>query len=91
MEHYTTGTDQKILVHEKNIDCIKHNCVIHNPSDHPMREFKTHWRGDRGLMERICPHEVGHPDPDDIAFKRRLKGEKFAHYEAIHGCCGCCI
>lgn len=55
-----------------------------------MRDFKTHWRDDRKLMERICPHGVGHPDPDDIAFKRRVLGDKFANLEAIHGCDGCC-
>lgn len=89
MEDYTTGTGQHLRVHAKD-DCKGQHCCIHNPSEHAMRDFPTHWRGDRGLMERICKCGVGHPDPDDIAFKRALKGEKFAHYEAIHGCCGCC-
>jgi hypothetical protein len=30
-------------------------------------------------MERICPHGVGHPDPDDV----------FAT-DTVHGCDGCC-
>ena len=89
MEEYTTGTGQYLHVHAKE-DCKGEHCAIHNPSKHVMNDFPTHWRGDRGLMERICPHGVGHPDPDDIAFKRALKGEVFAHYEAVHGCCGCC-
>lgn len=90
METYVTGTGQRVRVHEKK-DCKGEHCVIHNPSDHPMRSFRTHWRDDRKLMERICPHGIGHPDPDDIAFKRRVRGDKFADLEMIHGCCGeCC-
>jgi hypothetical protein len=46
-------------------------CVVHNPSEHHMREWPLNFRYDRGLTERIClPHGVGHPDPDDLAFKR---------------------
>jgi hypothetical protein len=62
--------------------CAGEACTLHNRSDHSMRKFPQHWRGDRGIMERICPHGVGHPDPDspwpaDSA-------------EWIHGCDGCC-
>lgn len=86
MENYTTGTGQKLLVHELK-DCKGEHCVIHKPSEHSMRDFPTHWRSDRGLMERICPHGIGHPDPDDIEFKRALRGDGF---ESVHGCDGCC-
>jgi hypothetical protein len=41
------------------------------------------WRSDRGLMERLCEHGVGHPDPDEINLG--LGGR------AVHGCDGCCI
>ncbi len=75
-EPYTTGTGQKIFVHRRE-DC-EGSCPIHNPSDHCMRDFPTHWRDDRGIMERICKHGVGHPDPDD-----RTK-------DTTHGCDGCC-
>lgn len=57
--------------------CIK-PCPIHAPSDHPMRDFPLHFRSDRGIMERRCPHGVGHPDPDDI------------NEDTTHGCDGCC-
>ncbi len=63
--------------------CIGEHCTLHNRSDHSMREFPQHWRGDRGIMERICPHGVGHPDPDDY---RIINGED----SGIHGCDGCC-
>ena len=89
MEKYTTGTGQHVLVHDEK-DCEGHNCCIHNPSDHHMKNWPTHWRDDRGLMERICPHGIGHPDPDDIDFKKRNFGEKVASTESVHGCDGCC-
>jgi len=47
-----------------------------------MADWPQNWRGDRGLMERVCPHGIGHPDPDD--FKSNDK------YESVHGCDGCC-
>lgn len=89
MEKYTTGTGQMVYVHDR-ADCVGKHCAIHNPSDHPMKDFPTHWRDDRSLMERICPHGIGHPDPDYIAFKRRTFGDADANNESIHGCDGCC-
>jgi hypothetical protein len=58
--------------------CAGEWCPLHNRSDHHMRDWPQHWRGDRYLMERICPHGVGHPDPDDPSTDR------------THGCDGCC-
>lgn len=83
MGEFITGTGQKLVkVHDED-KCAGQNCVIHNPSDHPMREFPTHWRDDRGIMERICPeHGVGHPDPDSPWSDDS--------YQWVHGCCGCC-
>ena len=61
-------------------------CVIHNPSDHHMRDWPMLWRADRGLMERTCKHGVGHPDPDALAYEIRQGNE----WQATHGCDGCC-
>ncbi len=74
METYETGTGQIVHVHPR-ADCEARggHCCIHNPSDHHMVDWPTHWRDDRGLMERICEHGVGHPDPDDIAFKEAME------------------
>lgn len=80
----------EIRVHSSS-RCEGQTCCIHNPSDHHMIGWRQHWRGDRGLMERLCPHGVGHPDPDDIAFKRRARGREFADWESVHGCDGCCF
>lgn len=55
-----------------------------------MVDWPQHWRADRLLMERICKHGVGHPDPDDIAYKRIQHGDSVAESESIHGCDGCC-
>jgi len=91
MEKYETGTGQIVHVHPAS-DCEGEYCVIHNPSDHCMKDFPTHWRQDRGMMERICPHGIGHPDPDDLAFKKRV-AEKFgrnSYDSGVHGCDGCC-
>lgn len=90
MEEYITGVGQKVLVHDKE-DCKGEHCCIHNPSDHHMKDWPTLWRDDRCLMERICPHGVGHPDPDDIAFKELILGKERAKIEAVHGCDGCCF
>ena len=54
----------KIYVHNSS-NCVGEYCTIHNRSDHIMRSFPQHWRGDRAIMERICPHGIGHPDPDE--------------------------
>lgn len=58
--------------------CVSDHCTLHNRSDHHMRAWPQHWRSDRGMMERICPHGVGHPDPDEV------------HPDTVHGCDGCC-
>lgn len=101
MELYTTGTGQRLRVHSKE-NCKGDNCVIHNPSDHSMKDWPTNWRPDRYLMERICSHGIGHPDPDDLAFKVRTSELYFEanmhpilkrrtiEEEGVHGCDGCC-
>lgn len=70
--------------------CSGEFCSIHNPSDHPLKDSPFNWRADRGLLERVCDHGVGHPDPDGLAHLARLKGKEFASVESVHGCDGCC-
>lgn len=72
-------------------DCMfPERCAVHNRSDHIMRGFPQLWRSDRALMERLCPHGIGHPDPDHLYFVRMTHGEDTARTEGIHGCDGCC-
>lgn len=60
-------------------ECAGEHCTLHNRSDHHMRAWPQHWRSDRHMMERICPHGVGHPDPDELP-----------NINKVHGCDGCC-
>ena len=78
-----------IWVHSKE-DCSGEYCVIHNPSNHRMKDWPLNWRTDRYMMERVCEHGVGHPDPDHVAHIRKVKGDEYANVDAIHGCDGCC-
>lgn len=77
----THGTDK----------CAGRPCVIHNPSDHPLKNAPIHFRPDRMYhAERICAHMVPHPDPDSVAyFAERLPGLLLL---AAHECCTsrCC-
>ena len=75
--------------------CAGEVCCVHNPSDHPLRDAPLNWRGDRYLMERICAHGVGHPDPDHLAYLERLGAVtrgvfSVAEEQGVHGCDGCC-
>lgn len=66
-------------------ECSGPFCVIHNPSDHPLKDAPMHWRSDKGVMERICSHGIGHDDPDDLAYRRTQRMAS-----GTHGCDGCC-
>lgn len=66
--------------------CLGRPCVIHNPIDHHMRSWPMLWRADRGLVERVCPCGVGHPDPSQASFWI----ESGQMWQFSHGCCGCC-
>lgn len=68
--------------------CAGRPCVIHEPTEHVMVGFRMVWRWDVALFERICPHGVGHPDPDQFWYWE----SKDTMYKAVHGCCseGCC-
>ncbi len=66
--------------------CKEQHCVVHNPSDHHMRDWPLVWRDDKGVMERTCPHGAGHPDPDDAAYLVSVNRD----YLTVHGCDGCC-
>lgn len=89
---FTDAYGVKLIRVHKRIECSDRKaCAIHNPSDHAMRKFKIKWRipGPFDIkplhLERICPHGVGHPDPDNAAF-HRANGSSVD----VHGCDGCC-
>lgn len=70
---------QKLYIHPR-ATCRGYWCACHYPSSHHMRDWPQNWREDAKIMERMCDHGIGHPDPDDPA--------AFRH--SIHGCDGCC-
>ena len=59
------------------------HCVIHNPSNHKMRAWPMILRAS-GLIERQCPHGVGHPDPDSAGFLNWKDAGRGAW--TTHGC-----
>jgi hypothetical protein len=63
-------------------------CCIHAPSGHHMRNWPMNWRSDTVVMERTCPHGVGHPDPDHMAYVTSLDEDN--EWQGVHGCDGCC-
>lgn len=92
LHSFASGTDKHgfatgaiVMATHPESKCAGEFCCIHNPSEHHMRDWPMHWRGDRALMERVCEHGTGHPDPDDLAF-HVANGRT---WQANHGCCGC--
>lgn len=64
-------------------DCIDQAvCVIHEPTDHHMRDWPLDIDEPGGLVVRQCEHELWHPDPDSLAYFELRRG--------LHECDGCC-
>lgn len=72
--------------------CKGHACCFHSPSSHHMVNWPMVIRYDRyGLVERICEHGVGHPDPDSLAYiDKCLEAAGWEKDDGIHGCDGDC-
>lgn len=82
----TVGAGGQRIHHHAREDCDGPPCPFHSPSLHLLVEAPMNYRNDRRLLERICVHGVGHPDPDSLAFGLRHGGTDLG----VHGCCGCC-
>lgn len=67
-------------------DCAHRKCVIHNRSLHHMRGWYATWNEDLKRVDRLCPHGLDHPDPDQFPFWE----ERGLSFLAIHDCDGCC-
>lgn len=76
--------------------CAGNDCCIHNPSDHHMREWPMRYNNPTpdhpgpGLMERLCEHGLGHPDPDHMTWFASVHTTEETRDEATHVCDGCC-
>lgn len=86
-KHTLVGGTVLVNVHKARPECFTKYCCIHWPSKHHLADWPQNWREDRKIMERMCEHGVGHPDPDDVAFNQRLYGVDVSD----HGCDGCCV
>lgn len=85
-DRWTDCSKTEYWVHRWKTEC-RNGCAIHAPSVHAMNSFPQFMRDDLSfLIERRCPHGVGHPDPDSLAYfvKRGILGM------SAHGCDGCC-
>ena len=63
-------------------------CCIHSPSDHRMVTWKMNWRVDTGVMERLCEHGIGHPDPDHMTYVLSVSEDN--KWQGVHSCDRCC-
>jgi hypothetical protein len=68
--------EQLLAVHpRKSCEGRDIPCCVHAPSDHHMRTWPLNWRADTRVMERLCHHGTGHPDPDHLAYVLSLTPE----------------
>jgi hypothetical protein len=84
-----TGNENFLHTPDK---CKGELCVFHNPSEHRMRNWPMNLR-ETALVERMCPHGVGHPHPDSAASLKRIWLEVYKDTGMwyTHGCDGCCF
>jgi hypothetical protein len=83
------ATGRKFFHHPAGV-CAGESCAIHHPSDHHMRTWPLVYRADRSpLIERLCPHGVGHPDPDSLDYLADADPTDRGAW-GVHGCDGCC-
>lgn len=75
-----------VLHHHGPDECWGDWCCLHKPSKHNLSEAPLRWNDNQRLMERLCPHGLGHPDPDGLAAERRIGRDPVA----AHDCDGCC-
>jgi hypothetical protein len=65
-------------------------CPIHRASRHALHAAPMAWRVDIELLERICPHGIHHPDPDDLTRQEQVHGTTHQTQLERHDCDGCC-
>lgn len=84
--------DGRILRTHEPDQCAGPVCCIHNPSDHPLRDAPADWWA-YGLLLRICPHNLSHPDPDSLDYLRDecrfmlVEAVSSSHIDRCDGCC----
>ena len=67
-------------------DCVGPSCILHNPSDHDLRDRPLYWHSD-GFFYRVCKHAEWVYDPDQVAFWDAVGGNRPAQSDRYG--CGC--
>lgn len=78
--------DVRLVNVHRAFQCVGRVCVMHNPTDHPMVTWPLTFDGDTTLVQRVCSHDVAHPDPDSMVFFVEIGYEHVGE----HDCDGCC-
>lgn len=86
MEQVILESGQVLQTHERG-QCFGQWCAVHQPMPGPWAEWPRQWRQDRSIMERKCPHGVGHP----VAEMYDFAVAQGRAYDLVHGCCRDCI
>lgn len=88
---YLQGNSVFILQTHAPGECSGELCDVHGRrGSGGDATWPLNWRTDRGMMEVICEHDIGHPTRAQIAYWRKHLDEKSVWAYARHGCCGCC-
>lgn len=79
----TPGVEEPELIRVHSPVRCRPPCPVHWPSEHPLAAAAMHWDAEQGIIQRICDHELLHPDPDDqqVRLHEELRD---------HRCDGCC-
>ena len=83
--HY--GDEVLKNVHPYSACSSRGYCAIHHPTNHHMRDWDLIWNRQETQLERLCPHDLSHPDPDDLRYWVEARHEP---WKAQHVCDGCC-
>ena len=64
---------------------------MHNPSAHHMAGWPLLLPPDphNVVLDRLCPHDVAHPDPDAVRLADDLDQTHVGEHQ-LHTCDGCC-
>lgn len=88
-DKWTSPSGIKWSIHNAQACVDGHACAFHKPSDHPMNTWSLDMNPEKYLLvERICTHDIRHPDPDSVAYLAGCGHE--ATQLNQHDCDGCC-
>lgn len=74
------------LKHHIRANCSG-GCCLHGTSRYASCKMPRQWRNEKGILEHVCPHDVGHPCRAGLDYAE-VMGQH--HDGGIHDCDGCC-